>query len=85
MAFPSGSVVKNLSNRRHQKYGFDIRVGNIPWRRKQSPTAVFLPGKSHNRRAGWATVHGGQAINALDYFRNLKGYVGNTMCATYQG
>ena len=32
-------------------------VGKVPWRRKWQPTAVFLPGKSHEQRAWWATVH----------------------------
>ena len=26
-------------------------VGKIPWRRKQQPTPVFLPGKSHGQRS----------------------------------
>ena len=29
---------------------FDFLVGNIPWRRKEQPTPVFLPGKSHGQR-----------------------------------
>ena len=34
--------------------GFDPWVGKIPWRRKQQPTLVFLPGKSH----GWRSLAG---------------------------
>ena len=30
-----------------------------PWRRKQQPTPVLLPGKSHGRRVWQAIVHGG--------------------------
>ena len=30
----------------------------MPWRRKWQLTPVFLPGKSHGKRAWWATVHG---------------------------
>ena len=30
---------------------FDSRVRKIPWRRKQPPTPVFLPGKSHGQRS----------------------------------
>ena len=30
----------------------------IPWGRKQAPTPVFLPQKSHDRGARWFTVHG---------------------------
>ena len=28
-----------------------FRVGKIPWRRKEQPTPVLLPGKSHGRRS----------------------------------
>ena len=31
--------------------------GRFPWRRKWQPTPVFLPGKSHEQRSWWATVH----------------------------
>ena len=31
----------------------------MPWGRKWQPTPLFLPKKSHNRGAWWATVHGG--------------------------
>ena len=41
--------------RRHR---FDPWVRKIPWRRKWQPTPVFLPGKSMDRGAWWATVHG---------------------------
>ena len=33
--------------RRHKRYGFDLWVGKIPWRRKWQPTPVFSPGESH--------------------------------------
>ena len=33
-------------------------VGEGPWSRKWQPTPVFLSGKSMERRALWATVHG---------------------------
>ena len=47
MGSQGGSVVKNPPSRRH---GFDPWVGKIPWRKKEQPTAVFLPGKSHGQR-----------------------------------
>ena len=34
--------------RRHK---FSPWVGKFPWRRKQQPTPVFLPGKSHRQRS----------------------------------
>ena len=37
--------------RRHQRRGFDPRVGKLPWRRKWQSTPVFLPGKSHGQRS----------------------------------
>ena len=42
-------VVKNLSAKAGdgKTQGFEPWVGKIPWRRKQQPTPVFLPGKSH--------------------------------------
>ena len=38
--------------------GFDPWVGKIPWRREWQPTLGFLPGKSCDRGAWLATVHG---------------------------
>ena len=35
----------------YRRRGFDPWVRNIPWRRKQQPTPVFLPGKSHGLRS----------------------------------
>ena len=36
----------------------DAGSKKIPWRRKWQPTPVFLPGKSHDKGAWQATVHG---------------------------
>ena len=44
-----------LQCRRHR---FNPWVGKISWRRKWQPTLVFLPGKSMDRGAWRATVHG---------------------------
>ena len=56
---PSGSVVKNLpAMQEMQICVLDSWVRKIPWRRKWSPTPVFLPGESMDRGAWWATVHG---------------------------
>ena len=44
-----GSVIKKLPAMQ-EPAGFDPWVGKIPWRRKQQPTPVFLPGKSHGQR-----------------------------------
>ena len=38
---------------------FDLRVGNISWRRKWKPTPVFLLGNSVDRGTWQATVHEG--------------------------
>ena len=35
--------------RRRRRYGFDLLIRKIPWRRKLQPTPAFLPEKSH----GW--------------------------------
>ena len=36
--------------KRDKRWGFDPRVGKIPWRRPWQPTPVFLPGESHGQR-----------------------------------
>ena len=45
-------VVKNLpANAVDLKRSrFDHWVGKIPWRRKQQPSLVFLPGESHGQK-----------------------------------
>ena len=43
-------------------YRGSIVPGRFPWRRKQQPTPVFLPGKSHGQRSLVATVHGGHRV-----------------------
>ena len=37
--------------RRHKRYGFNPRIGKIPWRRKWQPTPMFLPGKFHGQKS----------------------------------
>ena len=49
-------LIKNL--RAMQETQVDLWVGKIPWRRKWQLTPVFLPGKSTDRGAWQATVHG---------------------------
>ena len=34
-----------------RRWGFSPQVGKIPWRRKQQPTPVFLPGKSQGQKS----------------------------------
>ena len=50
--FPGGSAVKRLPSRRS---GFDPWVRKIPWRRKQQPTLVFVPGNPMDRQA-WRSI-----------------------------
>ena len=40
-----------------QDTGFNPCIGNIPWRRKWQPTAVFLPGELHGQKSlgGYST------------------------------
>ena len=51
LGFPGDSVVKESTCQcrrcKRQVYPW---IRNIPWRRKWSPTPVFLPGKSHGHR-----------------------------------
>ena len=37
--------------RRYKRCRFNSWIRKIPWRRKQQPTPVFLPGKSHGQRS----------------------------------
>ena len=43
-------LVVKISSARHKRQGFDLWVGNIPWRRIWQSTAVFLPGQPHGQR-----------------------------------
>ena len=50
--FPGGSAVKNSPEmQKLQEIWFDSWVWEIPWRRKQQPTPVFLSRKSHGQRS----------------------------------
>ena len=50
-----------------RRQGFDPWVGKISWRRKQQPTPVFLPGKSHGQRSLTACSPWGQKRAARDW------------------
>ena len=52
--FSNGSVGTNLPA--FKETGFSPWVGMIPWRAWQR-IPVFLPGKSHDQGAWWATVY----------------------------
>ena len=51
--FPGGASGKEhaCQCRRHKGCEVDPWAGKIPWRRKQQPTPVFLPGESHGQRS----------------------------------
>ena len=57
-AFQVALVVKKppANASRLKRWGFDPRVGKIPWRRAQQPTPVFLPGETPGQRSlvGWS-------------------------------
>ena len=44
--------------RRLERHGLDSWVWKTPWSMKWQPTAVFLPGESHDRGAWQAVAHG---------------------------
>ena len=48
--------------RRHRRWGFDLWVRKIPWRRKWQPTPVFSSGKVHGHRSLMGIVHGLQRV-----------------------
>ena len=52
LASQEALMVRNLpANAGDMRYGFDIWVGKIPWRRKWQPIPVFLSGESHGQRS----------------------------------
>jgi len=48
-----------------------VRSLGIPWRSKQQPTPVFLPGESQDREDWRVTVHGGTELNMTEHARVL--------------
>ena len=60
--FVGGSVVRKSTCNAEDvdliTEGFNPWIWKIPWRRKWQSTSTFLPGKSHNKGAWWATVYG---------------------------
>ena len=60
LGFPSGSVSKESTCNTGDTGDmvFDGWVRKIPWGRRWQPTPVFLPGKSMDKGAWLATIHG---------------------------
>ena len=56
-----------------RRCGLDPWVRKIPWRRKQQPSPVFLPGKSHGHRSlagysSWGQERVGRIFYMANYF-----------------
>ena len=51
IAEEGGSRVKASACNAGERCTFDPWVRKVPWRRKQQPTPVFLPGKPHGQRS----------------------------------
>ena len=52
MGSPDGSDKKKTKTAcQCRRLGFNPLVRKIPWKRKQQPTPVFLPGKFHEQRS----------------------------------
>ena len=52
-------AVKNLLQcRRHRRHEFNPWVRKIPWRRKQQPIPILLPGKFHGKGTWQTTAQG---------------------------
>ena len=51
--FPQGASGKEpaCQCRIHGRWGFNLWIERIPWRRAWQPTPVFLPGESHGQRS----------------------------------
>ena len=54
-SIPGGSVVKNLPTMQEMQ---EKQLQSLGWEKEMEPTPVFLPGKSMDRGAWQATVHG---------------------------
>ena len=78
MASQEALMVRNLpANAGDMRYGFDIWVGKIPWRRKWQPIPVFLSGESHGQRslAGyspWGCKESGMTERLSTYMARLS-------------
>ena len=47
----SYDLIFHLRSLQCRRLGFNPWVGNIPWRREELPTPVFLPGKFHGQKS----------------------------------
>ena len=56
LGFPGGTKNHPCQCRRRKRYGFDLWVGKISWRRTWQLTPVFLPGEFHRQGTWQATV-----------------------------
>ena len=57
-ALGGGSEVKaSACNAGDPEFDQTQDLMKIPWRRKQQPPPIFLPGEFHRRRTLWDTVH----------------------------
>ena len=65
--FPGGAAVKNPHGNAGD-VGSIPRSGRFPWRRKQQPIPVFLPGESHGQRslAGLQSIWGGKESDTTE-------------------
>ena len=57
MGFPVGSVVKNPPPAKQESWVRSLGQEDL-LEKKMQPTPIFFPGKSHDREAWQATVHG---------------------------
>ena len=57
LSFPGSTNGKEPAYqcRRHKRCGFNPCVRKIPWRRKQQPTRVSLPGEARSSLVGYSS------------------------------
>ena len=70
MDFPGGALVKNQPANAEDAGLIPGSGRPLPWKRKWSPTPVFLPGKSVDRGACRVMVFG--VTNELDMTKQLN-------------
>ena len=51
-------------SRRHKRWGFNLWVEKIPWRKKWQPTPVFFPEKSRGQAKSWTQLSNWASMQA---------------------
>ena len=69
MGYPGGATGKEPTCQcwRHERCGFNLWVGKIPWMRKWKPTLVFMPGESYGPSLGGYSPLGHKELDTTEW------------------